>query len=99
MLETGGLAGERELEGERAGCRWWRCQFAGERSRPLFDRWRCRAAVRPHQSQTSGICAAIEQQLGDVVVVVIERDHQRSDAFRSRHIHIGARAISASTQS
>ena len=37
-----------------------------------------------------GIGAAIEQQFGDVVVVVIESEHQRSDAFRRRHIHIGA---------
>ena len=36
------------------------------------------------------IRATIQQQCGHVVVIVIEADHQRSDAFRRRHIHIGA---------
>ena len=32
----------------------------------------------------------IEQEFGDIVVVVIEGDHQRCDTFWRRHIHIGA---------
>ena len=36
------------------------------------------------------IGSTIEQQFGDIVMVVIEGDHQRRHAFRRRHIHIGA---------
>jgi hypothetical protein len=36
------------------------------------------------------IGATIQQQCGHVVVIVIEADHQRSDAFRRRQVHIGA---------
>ena len=32
----------------------------------------------------------IQQEFGDIVVVVIEGDHQRRYAFRCRHIHVGA---------
>src|SRR3954464_10469018 len=37
-----------------------------------------------------GIGSMIEQQFGDIVVVVIESDHQRRYAFRRRQIHVGA---------
>ena len=33
--------------------------------------------------------SAIQQQFGDIVMIVIEGGHQRRDAFRRRHIHIG----------
>ncbi len=37
-----------------------------------------------------GIRSPIQQQLGDIVISVVESDHQRSHAFRTRHIHISA---------
>src|SRR5207247_3724012 len=46
----------------------------GRASPPIRDMW---------------IRSTIQQQFGDIVMIVIEGDHQRSDAFRRRHIDIG----------
>src|SRR5262249_5973135 len=47
----------------------------GSASPPIRDMW---------------IRSAIQQQSGNIVMIVIEGDHQRSDAFRRRHIDISA---------